>query len=384
MSETMGNIIRRLRKERNLTQEELAEQLNITYQAVSRWESGTGMPDISQVVPLSNVFGVTTDVLFGKNAANGEEEIEAFIQITEKKICNIPDGVSSLARYEECCDDVQKMLEVYPCNYKLLAYSLGNICCLLNKYIHSDEMRYKTEKKQRLENECIRQANVILNYCTEGRYLDSANKWLAVLYRDMGNYAKMLEHADKITVFDPHEEGGSWKAVAYDLLGKKEESRKQNAENIGKALQYLQSELQIIGFSWEEEGKYEEAYACYRLFPDIYDLIMGGREDEIPFSTELYHELCALVCMRMGLYDEAMDWLEKMVRHKRITANNYNVITETKLPYLYGRIEKYSADSFQRADELLPVFKWRIFDPIRETDRFKAILSDAEAFEGGN
>jgi len=59
MKESMGQIIRKLRKERNLTQEELAEQLNITYQAVSRWENETGMPDISQVIPLANVFGVS-------------------------------------------------------------------------------------------------------------------------------------------------------------------------------------------------------------------------------------------------------------------------------------------------------------------------------------
>ncbi len=65
MKESMRQIIRRLRKERGFTQEELAEQLNITYQAVSRWENETGLPDISQVVPLANVLGVTADVLFG-------------------------------------------------------------------------------------------------------------------------------------------------------------------------------------------------------------------------------------------------------------------------------------------------------------------------------
>ncbi len=50
MAETMGQIIRRLRKEKNLTQEELAEQLNISAPAVSKWENDTSMPDISQEV----------------------------------------------------------------------------------------------------------------------------------------------------------------------------------------------------------------------------------------------------------------------------------------------------------------------------------------------
>lgn len=77
MKETMGQIIRRLRKERNLTQEELAEQLGVTFQAVSKWENDTGMPDISQVVPLANVFGVTTDVLFGMNSTDADADVEA-------------------------------------------------------------------------------------------------------------------------------------------------------------------------------------------------------------------------------------------------------------------------------------------------------------------
>ena len=69
MKETMGQIIRRLRKERNLTQEELAEQLNISSQAVSKWENNTAMPDISQVVPLAKLFGVSTDFLLGNETS---------------------------------------------------------------------------------------------------------------------------------------------------------------------------------------------------------------------------------------------------------------------------------------------------------------------------
>ncbi len=65
MTNTIGQSIKKLRKERNLTQEELAAQLNVSAQAVSKWENETGLPDISQVIPLASVFGISTDALFG-------------------------------------------------------------------------------------------------------------------------------------------------------------------------------------------------------------------------------------------------------------------------------------------------------------------------------
>ncbi len=86
MKETMGQIIRRLRKERNMTQDELAEQLGVTFQAISKWENDTGMPDISQVIPLATVFNVSTDVLFGIYGRNDAEEVKKIIEQAQSKI----------------------------------------------------------------------------------------------------------------------------------------------------------------------------------------------------------------------------------------------------------------------------------------------------------
>ena len=152
---------------------------------------------------------------------------------------------------------------------------------------------------------------------------------------------------------------------------------------IDNALDYLHNQLFNIGCLWEMEGKYEEAYACYRLYPDIYDLMVGDREDEMPFCLELYHAWCALICMRLNRHAEAMDWLEKLIHHERLTAKNYNVITTTKLPYFYGKELHYCANMYTVQDKIIPTLAWKAFDPIRETDRFKAILADAEAFERG-
>ena len=75
---TMGEIIRRLRREQGVTQEMLAEYLGITYQAVSKWENNTGLPDISLIVPLSNFFGVSPDVLFGWTAETERADVQRY------------------------------------------------------------------------------------------------------------------------------------------------------------------------------------------------------------------------------------------------------------------------------------------------------------------
>ena len=54
-----------LRKQANLTQEQLAEELNVSRQAITKWESGQSMPDIENLIELSYIFSVTIDSLVG-------------------------------------------------------------------------------------------------------------------------------------------------------------------------------------------------------------------------------------------------------------------------------------------------------------------------------
>lgn len=68
MNETIGNRISKYRKEKGMTQEELAATLGVSSQAVSKWENDISCPDISLLPQLAKVLDVTTDeLLTGKN-----------------------------------------------------------------------------------------------------------------------------------------------------------------------------------------------------------------------------------------------------------------------------------------------------------------------------
>ena len=69
MNDVIGANIARLRKEKNMTQDQLANLMGISFQAVSKWENGLSSPDVSSFPMLADVFGVTIDELFGREAA---------------------------------------------------------------------------------------------------------------------------------------------------------------------------------------------------------------------------------------------------------------------------------------------------------------------------
>lgn len=100
----LGEKIKRLRKEKNLSQEQLAKMLNVSRQAISKWESGSTYPDISNLVLLRDIFDITLDNLIideikdsdkiknSKTLSNNSKELENkedFQSIEDNKNLNI-------------------------------------------------------------------------------------------------------------------------------------------------------------------------------------------------------------------------------------------------------------------------------------------------------
>lgn len=89
----IGRFLQTLRKEKNMTQKELAEKLGVTDRAISKWENGRGMPDVSLMKPLCDLLGITVNELLSGERIREEEFQEkseftflSTIGYTDKKI----------------------------------------------------------------------------------------------------------------------------------------------------------------------------------------------------------------------------------------------------------------------------------------------------------
>lgn len=88
----IGATIKKLRHEHDMTQEQLAEMLNLTSAAISGWECDRNSPDISQIPLLCRIFGVSADVLLGIDLSVQEERIDNII--VEASKCSKKESVN--------------------------------------------------------------------------------------------------------------------------------------------------------------------------------------------------------------------------------------------------------------------------------------------------
>lgn len=112
MKISIGKTLRRLRIEKGLTQEQLAEVLNVSAQAVSRWENDQAYPDIALLPGLAVYYGVSVDEIIGMEGIRKEERIhsamsEIYTQVRQGNL-------------EDALDMIRENLRLYPDNSSLL------------------------------------------------------------------------------------------------------------------------------------------------------------------------------------------------------------------------------------------------------------------------
>ncbi len=112
MTMNIGYNIRRLRNENGMTQEQLASRMGVTSAAVSKWESGQSLPDITMVMPLARVFEVTTDELMGYDAAVTEAEVDAVLEQYRQ--------LEQTGHYEEADTLIRQARADYPSDYRIM------------------------------------------------------------------------------------------------------------------------------------------------------------------------------------------------------------------------------------------------------------------------
>ena len=121
---SLSERLKTLRKTKDMTQEQLAEYMGVSPQAVSRWETGATSPDISALPQLADLFGISIDELLGYDDVERQKEISSVIDAAEEQINkNIT---------EKPITELRKALNKYPNNDRLLT------CLMYALYVASE------------------------------------------------------------------------------------------------------------------------------------------------------------------------------------------------------------------------------------------------------
>ncbi len=131
MKLTLGDKIKELRKRDGRKQEDLANALGVTNQAVSRWEANGGYPDMEMIPAIANYFGITIDELFGYEN-DREKKIDGLVsKINEMNFMN--NGVD--INIDECISLAREAMIEFPANEKIML-------CLADVLYNAGYVRY--------------------------------------------------------------------------------------------------------------------------------------------------------------------------------------------------------------------------------------------------
>lgn len=219
----IGNRIKKLRRERNLTQEEMAAHLGVSFQSISKWERNEGYPDITLLPALARYFDITVDSLLGVDEIAAQEKYDEINRLwMENRNCG---------RHDENVRLMRDALKSYP-NDALLLVQLSSS---LEKLEGSKE-----EKKANLR-ESIALQEQILRYGEDSEVRSATLFNICFAYDKLGQRERALEQAAKL----PNLYKARENALVYFLSGEEQRAVSQSA--MAPLLWALKLHLHILG-----------------------------------------------------------------------------------------------------------------------------------------
>ncbi|MBR3378113.1 helix-turn-helix transcriptional regulator [Candidatus Saccharibacteria bacterium] len=181
---TLPERLIKLRKAAGLSQEEVADKLEVTRQTVSKWETGQSSPDLDKVLPLCNLYNVTPDELLHdggseeadevkaqENAARAEELLEK--SVAKKKLIGILSGVFTYVIaivFIMVSIPVLGMNPVVASGIFLLLLAAATLIIIFSA-VNYKSVKKKKQKKLSKEAEVYKAINGVLGFTTLAAYL---------------------------------------------------------------------------------------------------------------------------------------------------------------------------------------------------------------------
>ncbi|WP_131004810.1 helix-turn-helix domain-containing protein [Clostridioides difficile] len=303
----IGKVIQCLRKERNLTQEQLAKFIGVSTPAVSKWESGNSYPDIELLPLLADFFNVSIDKLLNYKIDLSEEEVMKIYKELESGFARIEIDLSTEEPKEEFRQDLESVkklsnmyIEKYPKSYLLKL----RICSLYQMYSYKfgkSELNDRVKETMNILEDIVRNTDdiqiketalIILSnaYCMLEDY-EKAELYLNMIHKSIGDtsvnlamiYLKQnrLEEAEILlqnklfsNVFNISMDCKGIINVyknQYKELKKKLENRNFNKNAIEREMEYIKNKLlgyanlslEIKKMLSEDKGAFFSMYMDY-------------------------------------------------------------------------------------------------------------------------
>lgn len=194
MSTALGKNIKTYRKNKGLTQEELADLLNVTPQAVSKWESENGLPDVSMIIPLAQALGISTDALLGYDSLTENDELIARVKETvsalrssgdsrDQKALRISEYLSTETSLNPGCFELIKDYVQETANLSMYADPVLENC-------FPDEM----DRIKKLYQDAIRKGVYLISHCNDKSLVEKTHFAVAWIYIHDKDFDNAREH----------------------------------------------------------------------------------------------------------------------------------------------------------------------------------------------